>query len=248
MRIRKRCCLTALPPCFGASTSSMHRKIDVTAPNRRGRSPVGIVRPPRRDARCACDQTELAWNSLYDGCSKTLLDLAGARPEVGAAQGGRGGGGSGPAPSARASRGLIRPLSRTSWSSPAATCCIDELDPSDEAHAQRAGANVLRACARRAGPAATEVNVPLGGSWRSACRPDFLWRDAGLIIEADSRALSRDTHSAFELRPRARAAPSGWPAGGSSRCTWEQVEREPRIARSPHPCRLLAHSIPGRRA
>jgi hypothetical protein len=71
-----------------------------------------------------------------------------------------------------------------------------------------------------------EVNVRLevdGGRW---LQPDFLWRDAGLIVEADSRRF-HDTNSAFQhdRRREQRLQSAGWRV---SRCTWEQVESEPR--------------------
>ncbi len=70
-----------------------------------------------------------------------------------------------------------------------------------------------------------EVNVSLHVSGRRL-KPDFLWRDAGLIIEADSRRF-HDTDSAFQHdRQREQLLQlAGWRV---SRCTWEQVEREPR--------------------
>jgi very-short-patch-repair endonuclease len=56
--------------------------------------------------------------------------------------------------------------------------------------------------------------------------PDFLWRDAGLIVEADSRRY-HDTDSAFQhdRRREQQLLLAGWRV---VRCTWEQVEGEPR--------------------
>jgi very-short-patch-repair endonuclease len=70
-----------------------------------------------------------------------------------------------------------------------------------------------------------EVNVSLAVGGRRL-KPDFLWRDAGLIIEADSRRF-HDTASAFQYdREREQLLQlDGWRV---SRCTWGQVEREPR--------------------
>jgi very-short-patch-repair endonuclease len=81
----------------------------------------------------------------------------------------------------------------------------------------------LRLC-RRGGLAKPEVNVPLdvGGL---QLRPDFLWRDARLIIETDSRKY-HGTGSAFELdrHREQRFYAVGWQV---VRCTWRQVEHEP---------------------
>ncbi len=71
-----------------------------------------------------------------------------------------------------------------------------------------------------------EVNIWLDLPGGSPLQADFLWRDARLIVEADSRGF-HDTGSAFEYdRKRAqRFELGGWRV---SRCTWAQVEREPR--------------------
>jgi very-short-patch-repair endonuclease len=55
--------------------------------------------------------------------------------------------------------------------------------------------------------------------------PDFLWRDARLIVEADSRRV-HGTATAFEKdRQRdQRLAVAGWTV---IRCTWHQVTNEP---------------------
>jgi very-short-patch-repair endonuclease len=71
-----------------------------------------------------------------------------------------------------------------------------------------------------------EVNVLLEAGGRQY-RPDFLWRDAGLIVEADSRRF-HDTDSAFssDRQREQRLQLAGWRV---TRCTWEQVEREPKV-------------------
>jgi len=61
--------------------------------------------------------------------------------------------------------------------------------------------------------------------------PDFLWRDAGLIVETDSRRV-HGTVAAFEedRRRDQRLAVAGWTV---IRCTWRQVLDEPeRLART----------------
>jgi very-short-patch-repair endonuclease len=71
-----------------------------------------------------------------------------------------------------------------------------------------------------------EVNVKLPVAGGRRLEVDFLWRDARLIVEADSRRF-HDTDSAFLTdRQREQALQlAGWRV---SHCTWEQVEREPR--------------------
>jgi very-short-patch-repair endonuclease len=77
---------------------------------------------------------------------------------------------------------------------------------------------------RQAGLPRPEVNVPLEAAGLRL-RPDFLWREARLIIETDSREF-HGTASAFELdREREqRFFAAGWQV---VRCTWRQVERNP---------------------
>jgi very-short-patch-repair endonuclease len=75
--------------------------------------------------------------------------------------------------------------------------------------------------------------------------PDFLWRDAGLIVEADSRRV-HGTATAFEedRRRDQMLMAAGWTV---IRCTWRQVTNEPeslsRTLRS-----LLSRGAAGRRA
>lgn len=82
----------------------------------------------------------------------------------------------------------------------------------------------LDMCARSRLPE-PEVNVSLDVDG-VRLKPDFLWRDAGLIVEADSRRY-HDTDSAFQRdrRREQRLLLAGWRV---ARCTWEQVDREPR--------------------
>lgn len=71
-----------------------------------------------------------------------------------------------------------------------------------------------------------EVNVSLEVEGRTL-KPDFLWRDQRLILEADSRRF-HDTDTAFvdDRRREQRLQVAGWRV---SRCTWEQVEFEPHV-------------------
>ncbi len=77
---------------------------------------------------------------------------------------------------------------------------------------------------QRASLPSPEVNVRLQVD-RGFLEADFLWREARLIVEADSRRF-HDTDSAFlnDRRREQRLQLVGWRV---SHCTWEQVEHEP---------------------
>jgi len=101
--------------------------------------------------------------------------------------------------------------------------CIDEISPLTKRTRSELERGFLRRC-ERSGLPCPEVNVPLdlGGI---KMRPDFLWRDARLILEADSRKY-HGTGAAFELdrQREQRFFMAGWQV---VRCTWRQVEIEP---------------------
>ncbi len=101
---------------------------------------------------------------------------------------------------------------------------MDEIHPQTKRTRSDMEILFLRMC-KRAGLPQPEVNATLYVAGRRTM-PDFLWRDAGLIVEADSRRF-HDTDSAFQSdREREqRLQLAGWRV---SRCTWEQIEREPR--------------------
>jgi hypothetical protein len=101
---------------------------------------------------------------------------------------------------------------------------LDEIHPLTRRTRSEMEILFLQMC-DRAGLPRPEVNVTLYACGRPA-KPDFLWREAGLIVEADSRRF-HDTDSAFQTdREREqRLQLEGWRV---SRCTWEQIEREPR--------------------
>jgi very-short-patch-repair endonuclease len=109
---------------------------------------------------------------------------------------------------------------------------MDEIRPETKRTRSEMEREFLRICERADLPK-PEVNVPLRVSGRTQ-KPDFLWRDAGMILEADSRAY-HDTDSAFQVdrRREQRFQLAGWEV---SHCTWEQIFREPtalaRIVRS----------------
>jgi very-short-patch-repair endonuclease len=101
---------------------------------------------------------------------------------------------------------------------------LDDIHPETKRTRSEMERLFLRMC-DRAGLPQPEVNVVLDAGGRRLT-PDFLWRDAGLIVEADSRRY-HDTDSAFQSdrRREQRLQLAGWRV---SRCTWEQIEREPR--------------------
>lgn len=101
---------------------------------------------------------------------------------------------------------------------------VDALDPEARRTRSELERRFLSLC-HRAGLPLPEVNASLYlGDVR--VEPDFLWREARLIVEADSRRF-HDTFSAFDTdrRREQRLQLAGWRV---SRCTWAQVEREPR--------------------
>jgi very-short-patch-repair endonuclease len=101
---------------------------------------------------------------------------------------------------------------------------IDELDPATKRTHSEMERLFLRLC-RRAHLPPPEVNVTLDlGS--VIVKPDFLWREAKLIVETDGRRY-HDTKSAHESdsRREQRLQLAGWRV---SHCTWAQVAHEPR--------------------
>jgi very-short-patch-repair endonuclease len=120
---------------------------------------------------------------------------------------------------------------------------LDEIHPLTKRTRSELERLFLRMCERSQLPV-PEVNVKLEVGGRRLT-PDFLWRDPGLIVEADSRRY-HDTDSAFQLdrRREQRLVLAGWRV---IRCTWEQVEREPQqLAETIRG--LLALPTPRRRA
>jgi predicted transcriptional regulator of viral defense system len=194
--------------------------IDVTAPNRRGRIPKGID-AHRDGSLTASDRTVL--NGIpCTTVSRTLLDFAAIAPiwelrkAISEAEVLR-------ILNHDAVRKLIK-RSRGRRGVARLRMLLDEIHPQTKRTRSEMEVLFLRMCQRAALPQ-PEVNVILHPGGRRAM-PDFLWRDAGLIVEADSRRY-HDTDSAFQSdREREqRLQLAGWRV---SRCTWEQIEREPR--------------------
>lgn len=197
-----------------------HGSIDVTAPNRRGRNPSGID-AHRHGSLSAGDCTSVRGIPCTT-VERTVLDLAGVIPvwqlrkALAEAEVLR-------ILKQAALRALLR-RSRGRRGVARLRLILDELHPETKRTRSELERLFLRMCSRGGLPQ-PEVNVPLDVGGRQL-KPDFLWRDAGLIVEADSRRY-HDTDSAFQhdRRREQRLQLAGWRV---SRCTWEQVENEPR--------------------
>jgi very-short-patch-repair endonuclease len=194
--------------------------IDVTAPNRRGRIPGGIS--AHRDGSLTPDDRTAVHGIPCTTVARTLLDFAAVAPvwelrkAVSEAEVLR-------ILDHDAMRKLIK-RSRGRRGVARLRTVMDEIHPRTKWTRSDMERAFLRMCERARLPE-PEVNVTLYPGGRRAM-PDFLWRDAGLIVEADSRGF-HDTGSAFESdREREqRLQLAGWRV---SRCTWRQIEREPR--------------------
>lgn len=211
--------------------------IDVTAPNRRGRSPDGVaahrdgsLQPIDKTTRHGIPCTSLA---------RTLLDYGGVEPEWKVRK----------AVSEAevlqildpdAVRSVLR-RGRRRRGVARLRLIMDTLHPQTWRTRSELERRLLALCARVDIPE-PEVNVWLDVPGGDPLQADFLWRDARLIVEADSRRF-HDTASAFERDPRRaqRFELAGWRV---SRCTWSQVEREPlQLATTIRG--LLAPELPG---
>jgi very-short-patch-repair endonuclease len=195
------------------------RPIDVTAPNRRGRSPDGVaahrdgsLQPIDKDARFGVPCTSLA---------RTLLDYAGVEPEwklrkaVSQAEVRR-------VLDPDAVRSIIK-RGRRRRGVARLRLVMDTIHPETKRSRSELERLFLTMCVRTGLPH-PEVNVWLdvpGGRLQA----DFLWREHRLIVEADSREF-HDTSSAFEedREREQRFQLAGW---RYSRCSWSQIERRP---------------------
>jgi very-short-patch-repair endonuclease len=193
--------------------------IDVTAPNRRGRIPAGI-RAHRDGSLQEADRTELH-GIPCTSAARTLLDLAGEVPvwELRKA-----------ISEAEVLRildhgALWRLIKRRKGRRGVARlrALLDEIQPETKRTRSELERRFLRLCGRARLPK-PEVN-PLLDLDDVQLRPDFLWRDAKLIVETDglryhgtASAQRRDSWREQRLQL------AGWRV---SRCTWTQVEQEP---------------------
>jgi hypothetical protein len=214
-------------------------RIDVTAPGRRGRIPVGID-AHRHGFLAGADRTSVD-GIPCTSVSRSLLDLAGVvsyrelRYAVKQAEVegrfdltemnellGR----------SRGRRGVAR-----------LRLAIALHDPREQLTRRELEERFFDLCRHR-GLLLPEVNGPLVVNGISLM-PDFLWRDARLIVEADSRRV-HGTVSAFEedRRRDQLLTADGWTV---LRCTWRQVLDEPdRLAATIRT--LLTRSKSSRRA
>ncbi len=195
--------------------------IDVTAPNRRGRSPAGVA--AHRDGSLRLiDKTKL-YGVPCTSLARTLLDYAGVAPEwelrravaqaevLGVLD-------------VEEMRSTLRRGSRRRGVA-RLRLVIDSLHPQTRRTRGDLERLFLGMCIRTELPQ-PEVNIWLDVPGGRALQADFLWRDARLIVEADSRGF-HDTASAFEhdRKREQRFQSAAWRV---CRCTWAQVEREPR--------------------
>jgi very-short-patch-repair endonuclease len=194
--------------------------IDVTAPKRRGRIPKGIA--AHRHGSLSPDDRTMVCGIPCTTVTRTLLDFAGVAPVWELRK----------AISEAEVLGLLdviamRKLIRRSRGRRGVArlrLILEELDPETKRTRSELERRFLRMC-KRAGLPPPEVNASLEVD-DGRLEPDFLWRDAGLIVEADGRRY-HDTGSAFQLdrRREQRLQLAGWRV---SRCTWTQVISEPR--------------------
>jgi hypothetical protein len=197
-----------------------HEPIDVTAPNRRGRSPDGVA--AHRDGSLQPIDRMTLHGIPTTSLARTLLDYAGVVAEWELRK-------------AVAQAEVLEVLDRAAVRSvlrrgrrrrgvARMRLIMDTLHPETKRSRSELERLFLAMCVG-AGLPHPEVNIWLDVPGGNPLQADFLWRDARLIVEADSREF-HDTASAFEYdRKRAqRFELAGWHV---SRCTWAQVEHEP---------------------
>jgi very-short-patch-repair endonuclease len=194
-------------------------RVDVIAPNRRGRAPKGIA--AHRDGTLTSADRVVIDEIPCTSLARTLLDIAATEsyPTLRFA-----------VTQAEVERvfdltDVQELLKRSKGRRGVARLrlAIAHHDPREQEARLELEKKILRLC-RRAELPPPEVNAHLlvGGV---SLMPDFIWRDAGLIVEADSRRV-HGTVTAFEqdrLRDQ-RLAAAGWTV---IRCTWHQVTDEP---------------------
>ena len=192
--------------------------IDVIAPNRRGRAPKGIS--AHRDGTLTLSDRALIDGIPCTSLARTLLDLAAtASPDtlryaVTQAE----------VEEVFDLAEIVELLKRSKGRRGVARLRLAiELHDPDEKEARRELEKKLLRLFKRGG-FQPEVNGHLIVDGISIM-PDFLWREARLIVEADSRRV-HGTVTAFEKdRQRdQRLAAAGWTV---IRCTWHQVTNEP---------------------
>lgn len=195
--------------------------IDVTAPSRRGRSPAGVA--AHRDGSLQPIDRTILHGVPCTSLARTLLDFAGTAPEwelrraVGQAEVLH--------LLDRRQMGALLRRGRRRRGVARLRLVFDTIHPQTRRTRSELERLFLAMCVA-AGLPQPRVNVWVDAPGGSPLQADFLWRDAGLIVEADGREF-HDTGTAFE-RDREREQRlqlAGWRV---SRCTWSQVERESR--------------------
>jgi very-short-patch-repair endonuclease len=202
--------------CWSDGDSEIH----VIAPNRRGRSPAGIV--AHRDGFLPPSDRTIYRRVPCTTVARTLLDLAAVLPPwelrkaLGEAEARR-------IVDHRQLRHQIR-RGRGRRGVARLRRLLDEIHPENRRSRSELERMFLHVCLQ-VGLPQPEVNATLQVGGRKL-KPDFLWRDQRLILEADSRQF-HDTDTAFvdDRRREQRLQVAGWRV---SRYAWEQVEFEPR--------------------
>jgi predicted transcriptional regulator of viral defense system len=200
---------------------SWEAPIDVTAPNRRGRSPEGVA--AHRDGSLQPIDKIMLHGIPCTTVARTIMDFAGVEPDwrlrkaVAEAE-----------VLQILDKAKLRALlkrSRRRRGVARLRLILDTIHPQTKRTRSELERLFLEMCAKHFVPE-PEVNVWLPTPDGKRYQADFLWRDAQLIVEADSRRF-HDTDSAFvsDRKRRQQLELAGWRV---SQCTWEEVEREPR--------------------
>jgi predicted transcriptional regulator of viral defense system len=195
--------------------------IDVTAPNRRGRSPDGVA--AHRDGSLQpIDKTTL-YGIPCTSVARTVLDFAAVAPEWEVRRVVAEGEVLQVLDKAKL-RALLK-RSRRRRGVARLRLILDTIHPQTKRTRSELERLFLDMCAKRAVPEPA-VNVWLPAPDGRRYQADFLWRGSKLIVEADSRRFHA-TDSAFvsDRKRRQQLELAGWRV---SQCTWEEVEREPR--------------------
>jgi predicted transcriptional regulator of viral defense system len=200
---------------------SWEEPIDVTAPNRRGRSPDGVA--AHRDGSLQPIDKTLVHGVPCTTVARTVLDFAGVAQEWEVRR---------VVAQAEVLRILDKPKlrallkrSRRRRGVARLRLILDSIHPQTKRTRGELEQLFLQMCAKRDVPE-PEVNVWLPTPDGKRYQADFLWRGSRLIVEADSRRY-HDTDSAFvsDRKRRQQLELAGWRV---SQCTWEEVETEPR--------------------
>jgi very-short-patch-repair endonuclease len=195
--------------------------IDVTAPNRRGRAPSGIV--AHRDSRLSAADRTVVQGIPCTTVARTLIDFAAGATEdqlrgaLGEAE----------------QRRLIRhPVAREAIrrnrrrrGTARFRVVLDEVHPDTRRTRSELERSFLRLCLEEGLPR-PQVNVKLLTDSEKPLEVDFLWREAGLVLEADSRRFhATDRAFLVDHEREQRLQLAGWRV---THCTWEQAEQTPR--------------------